>query len=391
MTDLLVQIERRLHSVVNCSRGQHFQHPHSSANSSKSSTGSDSNLSDGSERASIGTDVLHGRRVSPCGRVLSSAPRFFSQSFRLWYEARLLEEDLESAKQAVRAARHADRQRILLLRRRARGTATPYIDVALGVHPELPSVPSRFGDESIQAFLTYMQKRESLRRRKESGEPWPWSDDDTLNKYRFTNIKRENDRVTRWLRENFTKKHPNAEPALIVLNCALFRTFGTVAFAEEAGWISSIEDFRTPDLAIRAAAAVWHRGLHAFTRAYCRPCFNSEKRDSHEPPVHVYAQACAKIVRLSDALDQAGDEIISIMHSWRELASFIRNVKGYGGTGFVAKELILDIMGWSHIRKFLYRVLEYLARRCANARRRQLDSAWAWCASRPKSPHAPRP
>lgn len=369
MIDLLVQIERRLHHVVNDSRGQQHQHPRSSADSAMSLTNSDGNLDGRIGRITIGTDVLNGRRVSPCGRTLSSAPSFFSQSFRLWYEARLLEEDLEAAKLAVRAAKHADRQRSLLLRRRARGTTTPYIDVALGVHPELPSVPSRFGDESIQAFLTYMQKRESLRRRKESGEPWPWSDDDTLNRYRFTNIKRENDRVTRWLRENFTKRHPNAEPALILLNCALFRTFGTVAFAEEAGWISSVEDFRTPDLAIRAAAAVWHRGLHAFTRAYCRPCFNSEKRDSHDPPVHVYAQACAKIVRLAEALDNTGDEIISLMHSWRELASFIRNVKGYGGTGFVAKELILDVMGWSRIRKFLYHVSDYSTRRCAHARR----------------------
>ena len=29
-----------------------------------------------------------------------------------------------------------------------------------------------------------------------AGAPWPWSGDDVLNRHKFTNVKREHDRVT---------------------------------------------------------------------------------------------------------------------------------------------------------------------------------------------------
>lgn len=36
--------------------------------------------------------------------------------------------------------------------------------------------------------------------------------------------------------------------------------------------------------------------------------------------------------------------------TWRALAELLRSVNGFGGTGFAAKELILDAMGWASVR-----------------------------------------
>ena len=89
-------------------------------------------------------------------------------------------------------------------------------------------------------FLRMLKKREQIRLAKAAGAPWPWSSDDVLNRHKFTNVKREHDRTTRWLRANWTAKHSNADAATVLFNCGVFRVFGTVAFAEQTGWTADV-------------------------------------------------------------------------------------------------------------------------------------------------------
>ena len=49
----------------------------------------------------------------------------------------------------------------------------------------------------------FILERESVRMKKETGAPRPWTKDEILNTYRFCNVHREDDRVTRWLRDNW--------------------------------------------------------------------------------------------------------------------------------------------------------------------------------------------
>lgn len=49
----------------------------------------------------------------------------------------------------------------------------------------------------------FVTEREAVRTRKEAGAPAPWSDDWILNTYRFCNVRREDDKVTRWLKKNW--------------------------------------------------------------------------------------------------------------------------------------------------------------------------------------------
>jgi hypothetical protein len=52
-------------------------------------------------------------------------------------------------------------------------------------------------------LIKFITARESVRVNKELGKPRPWTKDPILNKYRFCNVHREDDAVTRWLRENW--------------------------------------------------------------------------------------------------------------------------------------------------------------------------------------------
>lgn len=55
----------------------------------------------------------------------------------------------------------------------------------------------------IQPFLQFIAARERVRLRKESGAPKPWTDDPILQRYRFCNIRREDDRTTRWIAQHW--------------------------------------------------------------------------------------------------------------------------------------------------------------------------------------------
>jgi len=50
----------------------------------------------------------------------------------------------------------------------------------------------------------WINEREAVRVHKEAGESRPWSDDPIFQRVYFTNVHREDDRVTRWIRQNYT-------------------------------------------------------------------------------------------------------------------------------------------------------------------------------------------
>ena len=69
--------------------------------------------------------------------------------------------------------------------------------------------PARTPYESIRYWV---EERESLRQKKEAGLPPPWTDDPILHQYRFCNVKRADDRVSRWILHHIIepyRDHPN--------------------------------------------------------------------------------------------------------------------------------------------------------------------------------------
>ena len=199
-------------------------------------------------------------------------------------------------------------------------------------------------------FLRMLKTREQIRLAKAAGAPWPWSDDDVLNRHKFTNVKRENDRTTAWLRANWTAKHGNADAATVLFNCGVFRVFGTVAFAEQTGWTADVSAW-DPRMERSNAVACWNAGLHAFTSAYNRIRFNAERS---RLPLDVYEKELSTL----EGLRRAVDDIVATSAgggrlSWRAVCTRLRRVTGFGGSGFMAKEVLLDAMGWPSMRRLV--------------------------------------
>jgi hypothetical protein len=199
---------------------------------------------------------------------------------------------------------------------------------------------------SAEAFFVFMEARETLRQRKEDLRlPFPWTSDPVLSSKRFTNVKREDDATTRWMRLHWTG--PNAAAADIgetIFNCALFRYFGTPELAAQLTWV---RDAWRPGEVVRAALQLRARGKHAFTRAYCKPHYNSESTDAGQG-FKVYEKICFKYL---ESLWQARHELTRVAtetRSWKALVDELRcgksNIVGFGGVGFMAKEIVCDAM-----------------------------------------------
>lgn len=64
----------------------------------------------------------------------------------------------------------------------------------------------------------WVREREAIRIRKERGDPLPWTEDPILSTYRFCNVRREDDRVTIWIREHIREPYAD-EPYLWLMLC----------------------------------------------------------------------------------------------------------------------------------------------------------------------------
>ena len=74
----------------------------------------------------------------------------------------------------------------------------------------------------LELFTHYINEREAVRKAKETLMPFPWTDDPIIRDYRFTNVRRTDDTVSKWYIENIAT---NNDLSLYdkIANAILFR------------------------------------------------------------------------------------------------------------------------------------------------------------------------
>jgi hypothetical protein len=60
-------------------------------------------------------------------------------------------------------------------------------------------------------YLYFVHEREAIRLKREAGLPAPWTNDPVLQKYKFTNIRRRDDRLSKWIEANLILAGRNRE------------------------------------------------------------------------------------------------------------------------------------------------------------------------------------
>lgn len=85
--------------------------------------------------------------------------------------------------------------------------------------------------ECSDAFWAFARERYAILLRRRAGQPKPWTEDRVLQTVFFTNVFREDDRVTIWFRENIREKVAE-DPVRALFACCLFRLFTLPSTAE---------------------------------------------------------------------------------------------------------------------------------------------------------------
>lgn len=190
-----------------------------------------------------------------------------------------------------------------------------------------------------KAFYDFMIERELIRQRRRAGLPMSaWTADPIFQTYSFTNVKREHDRTTTLLKREFYDLAvaemdgidgiTDGELKMLLLNCGIFRFFGTIETARRIGWS------RTWDAETRARIMQLGPSL-GFTSAYI---VTSAGRSDPK-----YSVVCEFI----DALWARIDQILTY-ETWEGAVSEMTECYGIGS--FMAKEIYLDYLLASGIK-----------------------------------------
>ena len=177
--------------------------------------------------------------------------------------------------------------------------------------------------EQIERFYAFMRERESIRLKKEAGEPWPWTKDKVLQTYSFTNVKRYHDKTSRLLIAEFYKPNFNAPREQLLLNCAIARYFGTIEFMRSLQWQTTFRPTYIKAMATRVPKV--------FTGAYIITSggISGPKED------YVVDHVLAPLWKSRHMLCRPWE-------NWKPFIETLQTLPGFGGSGFMAKEVTLD-------------------------------------------------
>lgn len=187
--------------------------------------------------------------------------------------------------------------------------------------------------EAVNRFFYWINERHRIYLKKEAGEPWPWTEDPILQKYKFTNPFRENDRDTKWMRVNWD--NPYLPPGDQLFNTAFFRLFGGIPFLDTHrrmyglvtdGWDTE----RTKQLARRMI----ENKEKVFTGAYI-VTNQGLKLPKEEVVVDYFLKP---IYEDRHVLAARAQETKSLELYHRGLGAY----PGFGGGGFMAYEVVTD-------------------------------------------------
>jgi hypothetical protein len=87
----------------------------------------------------------------------------------------------------------------------------------------------------LQRLCFWITERESIRLKKEAGDPKPWSTNEVLQNFRFCNVIRSDDKVSQWLMNNWYTKE-NIEKGNLVTACVLARQINNIETMTDIGY-----------------------------------------------------------------------------------------------------------------------------------------------------------
>lgn len=91
----------------------------------------------------------------------------------------------------------------------------------------------------VEKLIYWINEREAVRKAKEEGLPPPWSKDKTMQVTYFCNVHREDDRVTRWIRQQYSA---NVLLPSFTANICMARLVNRISSLEALGYMGKFNE-----------------------------------------------------------------------------------------------------------------------------------------------------
>lgn len=181
--------------------------------------------------------------------------------------------------------------------------------------------------ELLYMFKNWMKERQTIYLLKEEGRPKPWTKDKILQSYKFTNVFRQQDRVTKEL--NARQKD---EPYMLTIwRVIVFRMFNHPATYDLLNEHGLIENWNTPK-AKRLLHRAKKKGQQIFTGAYI-----ITNQGSSRPKIDLVCESLGRIYQQREFIADSFKRINRVQHAVNFLTEFPMIGK------FVAYEIATDL------------------------------------------------
>jgi len=178
----------------------------------------------------------------------------------------------------------------------------------------------------IDRLVYWITERESIRQKKEAGEPKPWTDDPILQQFKFCNVFREDDKVTKWIAKHWREPH-RGDPTLGFAMCVA-RWFNWPDTLQEIGY----PDPWNPKRVLKIIQGRAARGEKIWSAAYF---ITTHKKPVPKPLFVVYHT-------LDKAWKSSKDRIVPKKgQKLVEYANVITSLEEFGG--FMAGQIVADL------------------------------------------------
>jgi len=214
-------------------------------------------------------------------------------------------------------------------------------------------------EKNLDLFWYWINERHRIFIKRMHGDVKPWTTDPILLDYKFTNVFRELDTGTIWLRQNFREPYRDRE-ALLLFNIAWYRLFNLIDTSSYIGWIEEWDRERV----LEKLSYRYKNNIPIFTSAHIVRGWNGE-------------QKFRSIVKVMDVLWEEKENLcrkIRRSNTLHHAVSLFKEIDLIGG--FLAYEIVsdlrhtvilenaVDIMTWANpgpgCKRGLLRLVDYL-------------------------------
>lgn len=177
----------------------------------------------------------------------------------------------------------------------------------------------------VKDLSLFITKREEVRIRKEANAQKPWTGDEILQQYRFCNVRREDDAVTKWIAENW--RAPNSEDPYLFFAMTAARLFNEPRTLQLIGYPVPWD----PAEVLKVLKNIQQAGDKVFNAAY----IVSTNGISMDKVEYVVQQVLGPIWMARDKL---------VYEKGESLASYHKRLTKLRGLGsFMAAQVIADL------------------------------------------------